>query len=109
MDKNGNRTPSRKSKTQYPCFPNCVFVGFHYALGVFLATSSIGPRWETGHLLVGVVQPNLRIIYGKCPPVKDMVYFEADPYAAVFDSRKAKAMLGWEPKFDWRDFETWEL
>ena len=51
----------------------------------------------------------LESIYGKCPPVKDMAYFEADPYAAVFDIRKAKAMLGWEPKFDWRDFEVWEL
>ncbi len=51
----------------------------------------------------------LESIYGECPPVKDMAYFEADPYAAIFDIRKAKAMLGWEPKFDWRDFEAWEL
>ncbi len=51
----------------------------------------------------------LESIFGTLPPVKDMGYFEADPYAAVFDIRKAKAMLGWEPKFDWRDFETWEL
>ena len=51
----------------------------------------------------------LESIYGTLPPVKDMAYFEADPYAAVFDIRKAEAMLGWEPKFDWRDFEAWEL
>ena len=51
----------------------------------------------------------LESIYGVSPSVKDMGYFEADPYAAVFDIRKAKAMLGWEPKFDWRDFESWEL
>ncbi len=51
----------------------------------------------------------LTSIYGTPPPVKDMGYFGADPYAAVFDIRKAEAMLGWEPKFDWRDFEAWEL
>ena len=51
----------------------------------------------------------LTSIYGTPPPVKDMGYFEADAYAAVFDIRKARAMFGWEPKFDWRDFESWEL
>ena len=51
----------------------------------------------------------LTSIYETPPPVKDTAYFEADPYAAVFDIRKAKAMLDWEPKFDWRDFEEWEL
>ena len=51
----------------------------------------------------------LTSIYGECPPVKDMAYFKADPYAAVFDIRKAEAMFGWKPKFDWRDFEDWEL
>ena len=32
----------------------------------------------------------LTSIYGKCPPVKDMGYFEADPYAAVFDIVKPR-------------------
>ncbi|MCD6506253.1 NAD-dependent epimerase/dehydratase family protein [Candidatus Poribacteria bacterium] len=51
----------------------------------------------------------LRRIYGDPPPVKDPAYFETDPFASVFDIRKAQRLLGWEPKYDWRHFEEWEL
>jgi len=46
---------------------------------------------------------------GQIPPIKDAAYFEENPYASVFDIRKAARLLGWEPKFDWRDFSEWEL
>ena len=48
---------------------------------------------------------------GECPPVRDEAYFEADPFASVFDLRKAKRLLGWEPKCDWRetDLDEWEF
>ena len=48
-------------------------------------------------------------IYGSCPPVKDAGYFRDNPYASVFDIRKAERMLNWWPQFDWRDFEDWEI
>jgi hypothetical protein len=51
----------------------------------------------------------LRKIYGEVPRVKDPTYFEANPFASVFDIRKAKRWLGWEPLYDWRHFEEWEL
>lgn len=39
----------------------------------------------------------LGAIYGKAPPQKDDDYFAADPYATVFDIRKAERLLGWTP------------
>ena len=40
----------------------------------------------------------LESIYGTLPPVKDMAYFEADPYAAVFrySQSRGDARLGAE-------------
>jgi nucleoside-diphosphate-sugar epimerase len=43
------------------------------------------------------------------PPVRDPGYFESNPNACVFDIRKAKRLLGWEPSLHWRDAERWEL
>lgn len=56
--------------------------------------------------------PTLTLVEAFCgqrPPVKDAVYFEDNPTASVFDIRKAQQLLGWEPQFDWRTFEEWEL
>ncbi len=51
----------------------------------------------------------LRAIYGDLPPIKDPSYFEQDPYASVFDLRKAERLLGWKPQDVWQDFERLEF
>ena len=56
--------------------------------------------------------PTLELLersFGECPPVSDPSYFEANPYATVFDIRKASRLLGWEPLSSWRRFDEWEL
>ena len=50
----------------------------------------------------------LEALFGTCPTVKDMAYFESNPHASVFDCRKAQRELGWQPHLDWHDFEQWE-
>lgn len=49
----------------------------------------------------------LRAIYGELPEIKDPTYFEKNPFASVFDIRKAQRMLGWEPQDDWHNFDQW--
>jgi len=51
----------------------------------------------------------LGAIYGDLPPQKDPDYFAADPYATIFDIRKAERLLGWTPKDLWQNFEMWEF
>lgn len=51
----------------------------------------------------------LRAIYGETPPLADPGYFAADPYASVFDIRKARRLLGWSPQDRWQAFEDWEF
>ena len=51
----------------------------------------------------------LRAIYGELPPLKEPDYFAADPYATLFDIRKAERLLGWTPQDRWQNFEAWEL
>ena len=56
--------------------------------------------------------PTLQVmhtVFGTCPPVKDREYFRGNPYACVFDIRKAHRMLGWRPQLDWREYEQWEM
>ena len=56
--------------------------------------------------------PTLELLersFGECPPINDAGYFDANPYASVFDIRKAARLLGWEPKSDWRQFDEWEF
>lgn len=46
--------------------------------------------------------PTLEVVhtnYDRLPPVRDPEYFDANPYASVFDIRKAKRLLDWEPEF----------
>ncbi|MFN8489594.1 MAG: NAD-dependent epimerase/dehydratase family protein [Caldilineaceae bacterium] len=51
----------------------------------------------------------LQAIYGEIPPIKDPGYFEQDPYASVFDIRKAERLLGWTPQDTWQNFEQLEF
>lgn len=49
----------------------------------------------------------LRAIYDELPPQQDPGYFVADPYATLFDIRKAERLLGWTPQERWQNFEAW--
>lgn len=51
----------------------------------------------------------LAAIYDEVPPQKDPAYFAADPYATLFDIRKAERLLDWTPQDRWQNFETWEF
>ncbi len=51
----------------------------------------------------------LRELYGELPEIRDKAYFEDNPYASVFDIRKAERQIAWTPQFDWHGFENWEL
>lgn len=51
----------------------------------------------------------LRAIYEDLPPLKDPSYYANDPYASVFDIRKAQRLLGWTPQDAWQTFEQWEF
>jgi UDP-glucose 4-epimerase len=56
--------------------------------------------------------PTLQLLersFGECPPVRDAAYFAENPFASVFDIRKASRLLGWEPQLDWRELEQWEF
>ncbi len=46
--------------------------------------------------------------YDPLPALRDADYFAAQPYAPVFDTRKARRLLGYVPTKDWRDYESWE-
>ena len=50
----------------------------------------------------------LEALFGTCLTVEDMAYFENNPHASVYDCRKARSELGWQPQLDWHDFEQWE-
>jgi UDP-glucose 4-epimerase len=49
----------------------------------------------------------LRRIYTTLPDLSDVTYFAADPYASVFDTRKAQRLLGYRATRDWRQFDSW--
>jgi UDP-glucose 4-epimerase len=51
----------------------------------------------------------LRVIYGELPRIKDPSYYENDPCASVYDIRKAKRLMGWEPHDEWANFEQIEF
>jgi UDP-glucose 4-epimerase len=46
--------------------------------------------------------------YDPLPPLRDADYFAAQPDIPVFDTRKARRLLGYVPSKDWRDYEHWE-
>ena len=50
----------------------------------------------------------LRRRFDPLPEVHDPAYFEADPFAPPFDSRKARRLLGYKPTKSWRGFDQWE-
>ena len=47
--------------------------------------------------------------FASCPTIRDEAYFKSNPKASLFDIRKAKRLLQWEPLHHWKDFESWEL
>jgi nucleoside-diphosphate-sugar epimerase len=51
----------------------------------------------------------LKRIYGDLPPVSDPSVYATDPYASVFDLRKAKQVLGWEPKDSLANIDEWDV
>lgn len=51
----------------------------------------------------------LQTIYGELPPLKEPDYYANDPYASVFDLRKAQRLLGWQPQDEWEQFEELEF
>jgi nucleoside-diphosphate-sugar epimerase len=52
----------------------------------------------------------LRVLYGGNPPsARDPGYFAANPFASVFDIRKAARLLGWQPQDRLEEIEAWNL
>lgn len=51
----------------------------------------------------------MRAIWDELPPLKDPSYYQADPYASVYDIRKAQRLLGWVPRDEWQSFEQIEF
>ena len=41
------------------------------------------------------------------PEIRDTAYFTDKPKATLFDCRKAKRLLGFQPALDWRTFAQW--
>lgn len=51
----------------------------------------------------------LKAIYGEVPPLKEPDYYERNPFASVYDLRKAERLLGWQPQDRWQEFEQLEF
>lgn len=51
----------------------------------------------------------LKEIYGVVPPLKEADYYERNPFASVYDLRKAERLLGWTPQDSWQNFEKLEF
>jgi nucleoside-diphosphate-sugar epimerase len=47
------------------------------------------------------VLPRFERVYGRLPEIRNPARFEADAYASVLDSSRARERLGWEPRGDW--------
>ena len=39
---------------------------------------------------------------GRLPEIRKPEVFERNPYASIFDTSRARRVLGFEPKSDWR-------
>ena len=50
----------------------------------------------------------MKRIYGDPPEVRDPAYYANNPCASAFDIRKAQRLLGYAPRYDWREIEKWE-
>ena len=58
-----------------------------------------------------LVDPSLEALrrhFDPLPAVRDAAYFEANPHTPVFDTRKARRLLGFKPTRDWRSFDQWD-
>ena len=74
-----------------------------------------GPLFEAFMLTAGQTMYNLptldvlKRIYGDVPEVAAPEVYEADPYASVFDLRKARSLLGWTPQDDLTNVDEWDV
>jgi UDP-glucose 4-epimerase len=50
----------------------------------------------------------LRSHFDPLPEIRDPGYFASNPFAPVFDLRKAERLLGFKPAKTWETFEQWE-
>jgi len=50
----------------------------------------------------------LQTLYSELPPIRDGSYFTNNPYATLFDNRKAERILGYRASHSWRNYEEWE-
>jgi UDP-glucose 4-epimerase len=71
------------------------------------------PRFEAFYLAAEdtvLTQPTLDALrrhFDPLPEIRDPRYFEANPFAPAFDTRKAQRVLGWRPTKTWRDYVDW--
>ena len=63
---------------------------------------------ETTYLQTPTLEA-LRAHFDPLPNVRDETYFDQDPFAPPFDTRKAQRLLGFKPTKDWRAFAEWDL
>jgi hypothetical protein len=49
----------------------------------------------------------LRQYFDPLPQIRDSSYFQSDPYAPPFDTRKARRLLGFRAAKDWRGYDSW--
>jgi len=74
-----------------------------------------GPLFEAFMLTAGQTMYNLptldvlKQVYGNLPEVAAPEVYEADPYASVFDLRKAEKLLGWTPQDDLTNVDEWDV
>ena len=55
--------------------------------------------------------PTLEILknhFEPLPEIRDRDYFESNPFAPPFDTRKAKRRLGFQPAKCWREYDQWD-
>ena len=78
------------------------------AQGFYLALALEDVRFDVFHIAAADTlcsRPTLEMIeerLGKKPEVRKPELFDQDPYASVFDISRARRVLGYEPKSDWR-------
>jgi len=80
----------------------CFRLALHYEGGPFEAFN-VGAADGIGHQ---ALIARLERIYGRLPEIRDPSHYERDPYASVFDSRRARERLGWEPHGDWNSIHA---
>lgn len=88
-------------------FPEDVALACRLALGY---TFAVHPPFETFYITAAETFQKIksmeliRRLYPEgSPPIKDLRYFEKNPYASLFNITKAREKLGFEPQKNWRE------